>query len=91
MKPHLMTDPVIGLGLSQRSRNCLSRASIVLVSELIKRSPFELLDLRNFGKTSLADVQDRLEVFGLVLSDHPKADAINTPAGSGASERIPVG
>ena len=91
MRPHLMTDPVIGLGLSERSRNCLLRSGIVLVSELIKRSSFELLDLRNFGKTSLEDVQDRLEVFGLVLSNHPNADAINTAAGFGASQRIPVG
>ena len=80
MRPHRVTAPVTGLGLSERSRNCLLRSGIMLVSELIKHSSLELLALRNFGETSLADVDERLDAFGLVLSDHPNADAINIAA-----------
>ena len=87
MRPHLVTAPVTGLGLSERPLNCLLRSGIELVSELIEHSSLELLALRNFGETSLADVEERLDVFGLVLSDHPNADAINAAAGLVAADK----
>ena len=65
------------LGLGVRPSNCLRRAGIHLVSELIELPAWKLLDLPNFGATSLAEIQERLDEFGLVLADHPNAAAIN--------------
>lgn len=49
------------LGLSVRSLNCLSKRDIVMVHELLELSPARLMNIRNFGLTSLADVVERLE------------------------------
>jgi len=55
------------LGLTERSRNCLKRAGINTIAQLINATERDLISITNFGNTSLKDVMDRLEERGLSL------------------------
>ncbi len=55
------------LELSVRATNCLETEGITTVRELILRSPDELLEVRNFGDTTLREVQIKLQERGLSL------------------------
>jgi len=55
------------LGLTERARNCLKRAGINSIGELVACSSKDLLQITNFGQTSLKDVTDRLDERGLAL------------------------
>ncbi len=55
------------LDLSVRALNCLESERIETVSDLVKYAPAELLKVRNFGKTSLKEVEKRLAPLGLTL------------------------
>lgn len=59
--------PIEDLELTERPRNCLKRAQINSVGELIARSPEDLLSITNFGQKSLDEVVDKLERRGLQL------------------------
>ncbi len=56
------------LDLSVRSFNCLKRANINTVRDLISRTPDEMMKVRNMGKKSLDEVQNKLEMMGLSLA-----------------------
>ena len=56
------------LDLSVRSFNCLKRANINTVRDLISRTPEEMMKVRNMGKKSLDEVQNKLEMMGLSLA-----------------------
>lgn len=55
------------LDLSVRSYNCLKRAGINTVEELIQKSPEDMLKVRNLGKKSLEEVEQKLAALGLSL------------------------
>lgn len=55
------------LDLSVRSYNCLKRASIHSVRQLVEFSENDLLNIRNFGVKSIEEVKDKLESMGLSL------------------------
>ena len=55
------------LALSVRSYNCLKRASIHSVRQLVEFSENDLLNIRNFGVKSIEEVKDKLESMGLSL------------------------
>jgi DNA-directed RNA polymerase subunit alpha len=55
------------LELSVRSFNCLKRASINTVEELIHKSEDEMMKVRNLGKKSLEEVKLKLDELGLGL------------------------
>ncbi|MBO8136857.1 MAG: DNA-directed RNA polymerase subunit alpha [Desulfotomaculum sp.] len=55
------------LDLSVRSYNCLKRAGINTVEELIQRSEEEMMKVRNLGKKSLEEVVNKLAELGLSL------------------------
>ena len=55
------------LGLTERARNCLKRAGINSIGELVNCSEKDLLSITNFGQTSLKDVDERLDERGLAL------------------------
>lgn len=59
------------LELSVRAYNCLKRASINSMSELLKKSEHDLLNIKNFGKKSSDEVIERLHHFGLDLAPNP--------------------
>lgn len=55
------------LDLSVRSYNCLMRANIQYVRQLVDFSENDLLNIRNFGVKSIEEVKDKLESMGLGL------------------------
>ncbi|MAH22145.1 MAG: DNA-directed RNA polymerase subunit alpha [Thaumarchaeota archaeon] len=60
--------PVEQLNLSVRTMNCLRRAEVNTVGELIGKGEKELLGLRNFGKKSIQELVERLAEIGLTFS-----------------------
>jgi DNA-directed RNA polymerase subunit alpha len=61
--------PIEDLDLPERPRNCLKRAQINTVGELIERSAEDLLAITNFGQKSLDEVLERLDERGLSLRE----------------------
>ena len=59
--------PVETLNLSVRSFNCLKRAGISKVSELLDMTEDEIIKMRNFGKKSLDEIKQVLDERGLSL------------------------
>ncbi|HEX4013614.1 MAG TPA: DNA-directed RNA polymerase subunit alpha [Candidatus Cybelea sp.] len=59
--------PVETLNLSVRSFNCLKRAGISKVSELLDLTEDEIMKMRNFGKKSLDEIKQVLAERGLTL------------------------
>ena len=57
------------LELSVRSYNCLKRAGINTVAELINRTPDDMMKVRNLGRKSLEEVLAKLNELGLKLND----------------------
>ena len=55
------------LDLSVRSYNCLKRAGIHNVRQLVEFSENDLLNIRNFGVKSIEEVREKLEAAGLGL------------------------
>ena len=55
------------LRLSVRASNCLESENINTVRDLVQRTEDQLLEVRNFGDTTLSEVRDRLKEFGLHL------------------------
>ena len=59
--------PIEELDLSERPRNCLKRAQINTVGELLQKSVDDLLAITNFGQKSLDEVTAKLDERGLTL------------------------
>ena len=57
------------LDLSVRAFNCLKRAGVNTVGDLINKSPDEMMKVRNLGKKSLEEVISKLEALGFNLSN----------------------
>jgi DNA-directed RNA polymerase subunit alpha len=55
------------LDLSERPRNCLKRAQINTVGELLTKSEDDLLAITNFGQKSLDEILEKLDGRGLSL------------------------
>lgn len=58
------------LDLSVRSYNCLKRAGINTVLELTQKSKDDMMKVRNLGKKSLEEVQDKMGTLGLSLKSN---------------------
>ena len=59
--------PIEELDLSERPRNCLKRAQINTIGELVLKTEDDLLAITNFGQKSLDEVLVKLDERGLVL------------------------
>ena len=59
--------PIEDLDLSERPRNCLKRAQINSVGELLTKTEDDLLNITNFGQKSLDEVKQKLDERGLTL------------------------
>jgi DNA-directed RNA polymerase subunit alpha len=55
------------LNLSVRASNCLESENIMTVRDLVTRSEDQLLEVRNFGETTLTEVKFKLRDMGLHL------------------------
>ncbi len=66
------SDEVLGMSiddleLSARSSNCLKRAGIETVGELISKDMSELIQIKNFGKKSADEINSKLSHYSLAL------------------------
>ncbi len=68
---------VAELKLSVRATNCLESENINTVRDLVTRNEDQLLEVRNFGETTLREVREKLSELGLRLG-------MRVPAASGA-------
>ncbi|HZZ28934.1 MAG TPA: DNA-directed RNA polymerase subunit alpha [Pirellulales bacterium] len=59
--------PLADLKLSVRAMNCLESEGIQTVRDLVQRSEDQLLEVRNFGETTLREIKDKLTELGLRL------------------------
>jgi DNA-directed RNA polymerase subunit alpha len=59
--------PLADLNLSVRASNCLESENIMTVRDLVTRSEDALLEVRNFGETTLTEVRNKLRDLGLHL------------------------
>ncbi len=59
--------PIEDLDLSERPRNCLKRAQVNTIGELLTKTEDDLLNITNFGQKSLDEVKAKLDERGLSL------------------------
>ena len=57
------------LDFSVRAYNCLKRAGIHTVQDLVSKSESDMMKIRNLGKKSLKEVLDKIRDMGLILRD----------------------
>jgi DNA-directed RNA polymerase subunit alpha len=55
------------LDFSVRTYNCLKKANILTIPELVEYTENDLMQIRNFGKKSLTEVREKLQQLGLTL------------------------
>ena len=65
------------LDLSVRSFNCLKRANINNVEDLISKSGDDMMKVRNMGRKSLEEVQNKLAMMGLSLASDDSTNSNN--------------
>ncbi len=70
--------PIEALDLSERPRNCLRRAQVKTVGELVMRTEDDLLNITNFGQKSLEEVAAKLDELGLSLRQSRDEDPAQT-------------
>jgi len=59
--------PIEELNLTERPRNCLKRAQVDTIGQLLEKTTDELLAITNFGQKSLDEVYEKLDERGLSL------------------------
>ena len=64
-----LATPIAELGLSTRTENCLIRGGIKYVEQLVKLGENDLLRLRNMGKVSLAQINEKVKTLGFRCFD----------------------
>ncbi len=57
------------LDFSVRAYNCLKRANIHTLQDLVNKSESDMMKIRNLGKKSLKEVLDKIRDMGLILRD----------------------
>ena len=65
----ILTTTIEELDLSVRSFNCLKRANINTVADLVNKTEDEMIKVRNLGRKSLEEVKQKLATMGLSLAD----------------------
>ena len=65
------------LDFSVRTYNCLKKANVLTIGELVQLSEADLMNIRNFGKKSLNEVKDKLASLNLVAARR-RASAANS-------------
>jgi DNA-directed RNA polymerase subunit alpha len=73
VSPEVYQTPIERLELSPRTLNCLKRAQVNRVGEVLDMSDEDLLKIRNFGDKSLTELHEKLIEHG-ITSSRPEAD-----------------
>jgi DNA-directed RNA polymerase subunit alpha len=81
--------PIEDLNLSVRAYNCLKRAGITKVGQILEMSEDDLLGVRNFGHKSLDELRERLAAHNILehsrLSETSSAEGLTGEAGEGGA------
>ena len=62
-----LNQAIAELRLSVRAGNCLEGEGIMTIRDLVQRNEDQLLEIRNFGDTTLSEVREKLAILGLHL------------------------
>ena len=65
---NVLDEPITELNLSVRGRKCAAKLGISTIGDLVRRTAEDLLECKNFGVTSLAEVREKLTERGLSLA-----------------------
>lgn len=71
VSPEVYQTPIEKLELTPRTVNCLKRAQINRVGEVLEMTNEELLKIRNFGEKSLVELQEKLAEHGITNPKEP--------------------
>jgi DNA-directed RNA polymerase subunit alpha len=74
------------LDFSVRTYNCLKKANILTMGELVQLTEADLMNIRNFGKKSLNEVKEKLESMGLSLRPSSERGELRIPPPSERGE-----
>ena len=74
------------LDFSVRTYNCLKKANILTIGDLLQISESDLMQIRNFGKKSLTEVKEKLASLGLSILGASDDDAYGDDDESGAGD-----
>jgi len=64
------------LDFSVRTYNCLKKANVQTIADLVQTTEEDLMNIRNFGRKSLLEVRDKLAQFNLTLAGAPLAEPV---------------
>jgi DNA-directed RNA polymerase subunit alpha len=81
--PEVYQTPIERLDLSPRTLNCLKRAHITKVGEVLEMSDDELLKIRNFGEKSLEELREKLVERGIAAPGAEGGDSGSLDAEAG--------
>ena len=68
-KQKKLETPIDDLDFSVRAYNCLKRANILTLKDLVDKTENEMMKIRNLGKKSLKEVMDKVKDMGLTFKD----------------------
>jgi DNA-directed RNA polymerase subunit alpha len=91
VSPEIFQTPIDRLDLSSRTLNCLKRAHITKVGEILEKSNDELLKIRNFGEKSLTELREKLAERGITGVGDDQPDSIEYAPGDSADTPSMVG
>ena len=63
----LLSQPIAILKLRGRASNCLDVGCVRFIGELVRKKGYDLCKIRNFGKKSCREVEEKLQQLGLTL------------------------
>ncbi|HHX67039.1 MAG: DNA-directed RNA polymerase subunit alpha [Miniphocaeibacter sp.] len=72
-KDELYSISIEELDLSLRSFNCLKRAGIDTVGDIVSKTTDEMCKIKNFGKKSLEEVENKIHGMGLLFANEEEA------------------
>ena len=90
VSPEIYQTPIEKLELTPRTLNCLKRAYISKVGQVLEMSNSELLKIRNFGEKSLEELLTKLGAKGMLSEDDAAARLPGHGANGGAQEGVEV-
>lgn len=70
----LLEMPIEELGLSVRSLNCLKRAGVRKVADLVRLTIEDVMKLKNFGQKSLEEIKEKMGAYNLSLAESTPGD-----------------
>ena len=72
-----LTKPIEELELSVRSTNCLKRAGIHIVADLVDKTEEEMMKFRNLGRKSFEEIKHTMDQLGVSFKPSPNQTNIN--------------